>query len=298
MRVKDILFYLRELASLNNNFIKEAIKNYLVSKKTGIVYDQSLIDKIQNEYQPLFVLSTGRCGTLFLTKLLENIKELDVLHTPKPEFFYYSRMAYQKYLEQPDVVKQVFLASRMELVIDSYRRNRIYVETNNRITFFAYAINEVFPKARFIHLIRHPADFVRSGVRREWYSGKDKNDLGRIRPGNEMREWAKYSTIEKISWLWNETNKFIEDFKTDLNNNERILTVKAEDLFHAETTAIDIMNFIGIKDVPVKKISKIFKQPVNVQKKGKLNRYSEWDEKHKNVLKKHITLHQDYNYQL
>ena len=43
------------------------------------------------------------------------------------------------------------------------------------------ALGELFPKAKFIQLVRHPGDFVRSGIRRKYYSGNE-NDDSRITP--------------------------------------------------------------------------------------------------------------------
>lgn len=298
MGLKNFSFYFREFLELNISFYKKVRKNYLVPKRRNLVFNQHLIDTIRTHYNPVFVLSTGRCGTLFLSNLLEEIVYFDVFHAPKPELYYTSKVAYEKFEKNPDLIKQIFTACRFEILLESYRRNRRYIETNNRITFFAYAINELYPNSSFIHLIRHPGDFVRSGISRNWYFGEEKNDLGRIIPENNLSEWINYSKIEKISWLWNETNTFIEKFKKHVNDEKRILTIKSEDLYNSKNAVLKIIKFLDVEKIPEKKISKKMNKPVNVQKKSIINKYNDWDEKEKYELKKHININDIYGYHL
>ena len=70
--------------------------------------------------------------------------------------------------------------------------------------------------------MRHPGDFVRTGIRREYYRGNEKDD-SRITPlaDDEIyNSWANLSDIQKIGWLWNTTNDFIENEKVYLNDNK------------------------------------------------------------------------------
>ncbi len=249
--------------------------------------------------RPVFVLSTGRSGTLLLNALLQTSPDAYAVHHPHPELIRISRRAYEEIHHRPDLYREIFKVAREELLVEAAKKGKIFIETNNRITFFAPVIPHIFPRAVFIHLVRHPADFVRSGIRRKWYSGTHEHDIGRIVPvaGPFRDQWERMSPIEKIGWLWNETNQFIEAFKAQLPE-EKLLFVKAEDLFKKVETTRQIFQFIGLSGFNPKTISRKLKRPLNVQKKGEFPPYREWSEKQKEALIRVAPLARKYEYSL
>lgn len=223
-----------------------------------------LYQTVHSESTPVFILSTGRCGTKLLTKILSEIKKLDVHHQPYPEFSWHGKYAYEQFDVHPEKLKLIFDAARYEMIRDTFLNKKVFVETNNRITFFAHQIAELYPNARFIHLIREPVSFVKSGLARNWYSGKELYDEGRIIDHNNPQEWAKYTAEEKIAWLWRTTNEFVNDFKKGCN----VLTVRSKDLFTDPDIANKILNFIDQESISVDHLKKILSQPVNKTKKN------------------------------
>ena len=122
------------------------------------------------------------------------------------------------------------------------------------------ALIAIFPKAKFIHLIRHPGSFVRSGIRRNYYQGHD-NDDGRISPlpnDTIFEEWKQFDRIQKNAWLWTMTNQKIENLKQGMNS-ESILTIKAENLFSNPNTYQGICEFINHSPLDSAKIEAIIK---------------------------------------
>lgn len=224
---------------------------------------------VHEESQPVFVLSTGRCGTAFLTHLLESDDSLAVFHEPEPEFFYHTVMAHKEYESDPEKVKAVFDVARYELIRNVFINDKRYVETNNRVTFFANQIAELYPGSKFIHLVRNPESFVKSGLGRNWYSGNSLYDEGRIR--SEDEGWSQRSQLEKIAWLWNETNSFIEEFKKNVST-DRTLYIKAEELFKNAKVQMAIFDFIGLKRPTTANLKKITSRKIN---EGKGNAISE-----------------------
>ncbi len=245
--------------------------------------------------RPGFVLSTGRSGTLFLNRLLLLSPVAAAIHQPRPELIRASRRAYEEIAHRPEIFAETFKSAREELVAEAAERGQVFIETNNRITFFAPIIRHIFPRAVFIHLVRHPGDFVRSGIRREWYSGTHSHDLGRIVPREgEMRErWDGLSPIEKIGWLWNETNQFIERFRETIPA-EACLFVKAEELFSNRATAREITRFLGLGDVEVS--DRLLSRPANVQRRGRYPHYAEWPAEDKDRLQRIAPLMSRYGY--
>lgn len=274
----------------------EDISNFLSDKKylNRKVYDYgNLPDQIFKDSEPVFVLSTGRCGTKLLTKLFETTVDGPVHHEPNPRMIYASRYAYEYKDAGIEMRKSAFLGGRYELLKDAYLKGKRYFETNNQITFFADSILEMIPKVKFIHLIRHPGDFVRSGIRRKYYNGHDYDD-GRIRL-KDKHLWDTYSQIQKIGWLWNETNGIIEDWKKN-KIGENVITIQSELLFTDQSIFQSICNFVGITSPSENKIKQVLEKPVNVQTKGRFPTYEKWSVENKNELKKIAPLGYTYGY--
>jgi hypothetical protein len=276
--------------------LQGAINRYSPSKTL------TLADCVARNWQnvrPVFVLSTGRCGTMMLNRILQLSDRTAAFHQPRPELIRVSKLAYEKIDETPEMFEEVFRTAREEMMFEVARSEKVYIETNNRITFFAPIISKVFPNSVFIHLVRHPGDFVRSGIRRQWYSGSHEHDLGRIVPtaGENQGKWSKYSNIEKIGWLWNETNQFVEQFGKTVSP-ETFLFVKAEELFEDSAVSKEIFEFAGLPGFNEKKVRGIIKKPVNVQRKGQYPLYDDWSEPEKEQLRKIAPLAESYGYKL
>lgn len=247
--------------------------------------------------RPCFVLSTGRCGTLMLNRLLLSSPMAYAIHGPKPELIRASRRAFEEIHQHPEIFSETFKSAREEWVLDALVHDQVFIETNNRITFFAPIIREVFPRAVFIHLVRHPGDFVRSGIRRGYYSGEHGHDVGRITPkdGPIKQSWSSLSSIGKIGWLWNETNQFIEDFRQTVPVDD-FLFVKAENLFSDLNVTKTIYEFLQLDGFDQKGLDNILSKPANIQRKGRFPKYADWDDSDKEELKAVALLSDKYAY--
>jgi hypothetical protein len=245
---------------------------------------------------PVFVLSTGRCGTKWLTELLRHDPRMWVNHSDYPELIRHSRLAYEQYEGAPHLFQEIVRATRDGYILSAHSRNQVYVETNNRITFFAHAIRAVYPQARFIHLVRHPGDFVRSGLRRGWYHG-GRHDVGRIRDATIPETWEAMADIEKIAWLWNETNRYIEDFLATLDAPGSYLQVKAEDMFGDAEVGAAICKFAGAS-VSNRVVTAMLDRQINQQRIGSKPPYERWDLEEKQQVRQHALLGEYYRYEL
>ena len=218
-----------------------------------------------------------------------------------PILVYFSKLAYEASVTDSGDSRESEFGidmARYEMIQDTFLRNQIYVETNNRLTFFAPSLAKLYKKSKFIHLVRHPGDFVRSGIRRMWYTGRHSHDMGRIVPMDGSIDWDGMTQIEKIAWLWNETNQFIENIRPGLESDNRILYVKAEDLFSKTQTAEEIFRFLQVDSPSDDQISAAIKQPVNAQTVGNFPKYGDWKPEWKAQLKKYVSLSAKYDYSL
>ncbi len=264
---------------------------YGFSKRKATILDLRS-DNFNNIEKPVFFLSTGRCGTKWFANLLSLDKKLKVFHEPKPNLGVQGRVAWEvimkKYFEisetEKELLGEIFLAGREQYLRYSYKSDRRYVETNNQITFFAPVLTDLFPDSLFVHVYRHPGEFVRSAIRRKFYKPGNIEDLKRIFPlqnSGTSKKWKKYSEIEKVSWLWTETNSFIEKVKDSIPKNR---------FFSFDFNKMNIENvselseFCGAK-INKRKIGKLLGNKKNVQKTGSYSNFENWNDEQKQQLK-------------
>lgn len=243
--------------------------------------------------KPVFVLSTGRCGTAWLSELLRHDPKMRVNHSDYPQLIRHSRLAYEQYEEDSRLFEEVVRATRDGYILDAHKRDVQYIETNNRITFFAHALKTVYPQARFLHIVRHPGDFVRSGLRRGWYQGHT-HDVGRIWDFQHPAVWQQLSKIERIAWLWNETNEYIESFLRSIDPDD-YHQVRAEDMFSCASVAQEVLSFIGAR-IGSRTIRVAQARPVNEQRLGNVPIYTRWTVGMKEQMRQEAVLAAGYGY--
>ena len=253
----------------------------------GKEYWEDFSRRVLEDQVPIFFLSTGRCGTALLSSIFERIPHVACYHSPVPELVYSARLAYENGSRNFEAYREAILAARFESVADSAIRGKRYVETSCRTTFFAPHLYELFPRSRFVHLVRHPGAFVRSAVLRGYYGG-GYDDIGRIRPrdGLAAEKWSAMTEVERSAWLWNETNLFIERFKHSCNP-ERILTVRAEEVFTDPKATLRILEYCDIERPSSARIAKWTARRVNAaEHTAALPSYELWDEPRKEELRR------------
>lgn len=238
--------------------------------------------------RPVFFLSTGRTGTQWFAHLFSSIKGIKAYHAPAPDLASQNCFAYriQKEAQQSkdldnEILKHIFLAGREQYLRYSYKCQRRYLETNNHITFFAHSIADMLPQAKFIHIHRHPGDFVSSGLKRQWYQ-EDGSTIRQIEPATPESKvpWAGLNLIQKIGWLWNETNEFIEDFKSSVPK-ERVSTFN-----FSEMTVDSLGELIEFSEANVSesKVKRLMKKKLNSQHFTSSEKYESWNSKDKQDL--------------
>ena len=278
-------------------------------KKFNIFHhiNQKTIDAMYNDYAPVFILSTGRCGSRFVHQLLSKSERAKSYHEAFPNLMYFSNYAYHNQ-EKRELLKMMIQASRMEFILAAYNENKIYMESNQCLSFFTPFLNDLFPKCKFIHLLRHPGDFVQSSIKKGWHLNDSIWESGRLKM--QAPEWADFSQVQKLAWLWARTNKYLSEELSQMPP-PRVLTLKTEDMF----SNIEIVKKIySFGDVPVPVSDRALKdlmntpvnellihpdEPANMKKISNFPSYSEWSEEMKNELRQFVSpLGEKYGYAL
>lgn len=240
------------------------ILEFGIPKRKGTLYD--LRDGLLENMEPVFFLSTGRSGTKWFSELMQKDASQRILHRPQPDLAVQNKLIWEFYssndfkLETDSTfwIREIYLAARENYLRYSYKCDKRLIETNNAVTFFAPALAQLFPKAKFVHLIREPNAFLYSGMKRNYYAGV-KDDMRRITSSEYL--WKTYSRPEKVAWLWVQTNRFIRKFM----QSENSLDVAR---FYFDTLQLSkvkqLMEFLGINVSDVH-IQKSIARPVNMQ---------------------------------
>ena len=233
------------------------------------------------ECECVFFLSTGRVGTQSAAALLGLEGAFLTYHEPDPSLFELSKAVYESGPEGADsaVAEQAMLLARRQFLENALIRGKGYIETSPQATFLAPVIERCLPNSRFIHLIRNPYDVIRSGMRRRWYDGHVA-DRGRIVPrdGTEFEErWDRMSALEKITWLWMETNEWIDNFLTEIPDSRKARLTFESCFDGRPESAIRLFDSARIPPPNSRKIGSVLSSRLNAQRSGRYPKVDHWE---------------------
>ncbi len=206
-----------------------------------------------------FILGTGRCGTVTLYRLLGSVADCECLHEGrnwgrgialKPltvEF----RQAYEHQGAVP-LLRELFGDARIDHIRNCLAAGKHFGESNQYALPFIDFLQDEYPEAKFIHLVRNGYETVMSWEARkrgiypkdgtpgnQWADAKPEPPAGD--PWHEA--WPSFKRRQKIIWYWAHGNDFIERKLRALNPGRRML-VRLEDL--DEDKVNEIVDFVGL----------------------------------------------------
>ncbi len=219
----------------------------------------------------VFTLSTGRTGTQTMASMLELSSKVAAEHEPNPRLVKSTFDAYmdegsEGWLERwTDFV----LAVRDDFVLSANAKGKVYVESNNRLTYVADAVLAAFPESKFVFSHRDPYKVIRSGMRRGAYTGPNICwNFARIRPraGEPyLEEWDSMTPLQKEAWRWAKINQISVDFLEKLPADKKY-ELPATRLFSEDPNVYrEIFEFVGVDSPPLEEIKKVMGQKINAQ---------------------------------
>lgn len=256
---------------------------------------QETINNMFEHYAPVFTLTSGRSGSKLLDHIFSHCDDVLSYHEASPTLQYYVNYAFHNQDKQ-DVLKMIFETSRMELILDAYNQKKIFLESNQCLTFYAPVIKTVFNNAKFIHLIRHPGSFIRSALMKGWYVNDTIWESGRLRI-LDNKLWEALSQIEKLAWLWRETNHYISRFFQSINPAQGLM-LKLEDLVADKAVFQKAISFTGthskwsgdkiemLQNLRINTIKIESNEPPNMHKICTYPMYQDWKDKDKKAMAK------------
>ena len=200
-----------------------------------------------------FAVGTGRCGTTFLAEVIGKESGIAASHCREPLIETFHRYCQWYDLPVDDAGFQQVMEDRIRTDLANHRFS---FESSGYLSLSVAALFERFD-ARFVLLVRQPADVVISHVKKGWYSepfqqqdpelalGCQRADsfhhfLGRQAPrGEEFVRWNAMTQIGKLAWFWASLNQAVIDQFAEIPECQSRI-VRLED--------IDFECYLGLAD--------------------------------------------------
>ena len=227
-------------------------------------------------HRAFFVMSTGRSGTQTLAHLLRMATGAKVWHHPQPYMIMETQKAYWGAIDQAPV----FWSGRGQIIREAWDDGLVHGETDHNMTPFCAEIAAAVPGAKFLILVRDPREFVRSGMRRNYFRGSGAWEQGRLRPQEDdpRREaWEKMPQFDQVAWLWAETYREIERQRAEIGE-DRVTVLRFEDLIAGPDATRALFEFLELDGYDEAETKKILGQKLNAQQVGAFPHPADWDQ--------------------
>jgi len=207
-----------------------------------------------------FAIGTGRCGTLFIHKLISMEPCAASSHERNPENEAFHR--YCKWNSLP-VDDEGFLATKAGEIRSDLENHAFSFEASPYLSLSLRELHDCFG-SRFLFVTRRPdrvvSSFVHKGFYRQpyvvgntdlaaGYQVQGRNAIhaffARIAPRGEYFDvWNTMTQVGKVAWFWKAFNQRILDLLADLPD-ESYRVVKIEDLDYNKY--IELSGFLGFQ---------------------------------------------------
>lgn len=233
---------------------------------------------------PIFILGSGRSGTLQMVRLLEQIEGIESHHE-----YLFENILKPAVLHRMGIVSEEDIKSLLKLTHSPavyYSKNQIWVDSSNALPWIIKPLYEIFPNARFIHLLRDGRKVVSSFYHKftdDMYADECVDILNKwlAKPGLFMepspekkywrpipmagekyfREFNGFSRFERLCYYWRDCNLQIKHALQIVPEAQK-LTLHLEEVVSDQSSLAKFLHMFGVEFD--EKYLKILKRPVNV----------------------------------
>lgn len=233
---------------------------------------------------PVFILGSGRSGTFQMVKMLENIAGIEAHHEYLFENILKPAVLYRMQVVAHEKIKQVLATTHVPAV--HYSAAPVWVDSSNALPWIVRPLYELFPQARFIHLIRDGRKVVSSfynkftevvyddrcvNIVNQWLAHPDST----LEPSPEKKYWRpfpvkgeryydefkRFNRFQRLSYYWQDANLRIRESLESVPDAQKLF-IHLEDVVSDAAALKDFMAMfdIGYDD----KYLQVLKRPVNV----------------------------------
>ncbi len=232
--------------------------------------------------RPVFILGSGRSGTLALAKSFMESSDVEAHHE-----YLFENILSDAVLYAMGWMPEAVMLDRLRETHGAavhYCSKPVWIDCSNALPWIVQPLHLLFPNARFVHVVRNGRRVVSSFYHKfddimyaddavvtlcNWIEGRSA-----IKPPPEKRYWrpiplpgeAQYAEFlrmnrfERLCYYWATVNARVGDTLRAIDPAES-LTVKFEDLKNADAYSA-LCDFLGF--VPSAEMFKILERPINV----------------------------------
>lgn len=224
----------------------------------------------------IFVVSTGRCGTMTLDALCRLSSSALSHHEPHPLMGDLNAILYH---DPKQDLWPAIMDKRRKYFQAATVQNVGYVETASQNNFIIPTLLKRLPDCRVVHLVRNPRQVIRSCIRRGTYCPRDRTKRLVPREGTNAHDlWPTYTPYQKNAWRWMEINQLGLELRREYPT--RYLCISSERMFVGEKeTLYNLYRFIKSRVPDMAAISAVLGKQLNAQKTGVFDPPAAW-EKH------------------
>ncbi|MEM7548241.1 MAG: DapH/DapD/GlmU-related protein [Bacteroidota bacterium] len=297
------------IGSTNQKLIKERNKedyNVLLKSKSfggvnGVRIKEETHDELGfNGYELgtnlVFAIGTGRCGSMALANLLSSHPEINFKHEPNGQLIKLSTDYEHNQVTRDQVLERIKAA----YVHSSIANTRIYGESDQKLSNLIEVLYQLFPKAKFIWMLRNAKSTIESTYSRGWFDDSEfgierrvdlcvkkvysshiysENRLNGFKAGAfSFKEWMEMSPFERNCWYWRYWNeKILNQLKNIPKRQWRLQKLES---LHSE--GIELFEFLGLnnnREIQMnEKINPTFYPMVTLDKwdSRKITEYKKW----------------------
>lgn len=175
-----------------------------------------------------FIVGTGRCGTMTIAKTLSQHPKCDCGHHMASVYTLSEMTRY--YYNPTDRENRERLIKNLGKVYSlPHRKGVRFGDSDFGLVLVLPLLKELYPKSKFVWLIRDGRDVVSSMFSRGWYAGPEvaiEKGIPTFWETNRIRgdltkdftfsEWNDLDRFEKCCWIWSKYNTLIENHFGDI----------------------------------------------------------------------------------
>lgn len=233
---------------------------------------------------PVFILGSGRSGTFQMVKMLENVNGIEAHHEYLFENVLKPAVLYRMGGIGDEEIKGILKQTHVPAV--HYSKTGVWLDSSNALPWIVKPLYELFPNARFIHLLRDGRKVVSSfyhkftevmyddqcvNIVNDWLanpgevpapSPEKKYWRPFPRKGEKyFREFAHYNRFQRLCYYWQDCNMRIHDSLMVVPEAQR-LSVRLEDAISDPATLARFLSMFNVEYDD--KFMQVLKRPVNV----------------------------------
>lgn len=223
---------------------------------------------MSSETTPVFIVSSGRSGTAMMQRLFSCFRQTDMHHEYMASQVQPAAVKYHMGLIGLGEAMHALKATHAAAIY--YSDAMFWGDASNKLSWLIPALDVLFPKARFIHLVRDGRKVASSyfhkhadecyeahatAVMQRYYDARgelpapppERKYWWPLPPRGHMHEleFLTFNQFQRIAFHWAEINRTISH-DLDAIAPERRHTVRLEDLVARADARHGLLNFLGL----------------------------------------------------